>query len=97
MRKALARCHPGRPHAGRGLCSQCYFRAHARGLPPLPDRGPGCSHEPATLARPGMLAIPAACPHCHNPCLRHHEGAAEVNCTICGWEGALRPPSRGKP
>jgi hypothetical protein len=93
----MADCHPDRRHVGRGFCASCYQddynRRHGRRLARRTNLT-GLLHLGETLdpLLPALRWVPAACPWCHNACLRHYEGAPEVNCPLCGWEALLEPP-----
>jgi hypothetical protein len=82
-------CHPGRRHAGRGLCGACYHAARKRGLLPLLRELPVVLRPRHDFEGPRLRAVPAACPRCGNSCLRQYTGAVEINCPLCGWEAAL--------
>jgi hypothetical protein len=84
-------CHPERRHFGRGYCSTCYHVRWRTGALTLIRELPAPETQRRTQEEgPRLLGVPAACPRCENPCLRHYAGAPEVDCLLCGWEGHLR-------
>jgi hypothetical protein len=87
-------CHPERRHFGRGLCSTCYHAGWRSGrltlIRELP--APESRRRPVEMGAPCLKGVPAMCPRCENPVLRHYAGAHEVNCPVCGWEGHLCEP-----
>jgi hypothetical protein len=92
----MADCHPDRIHFGHGLCGRCYYEDYKtrQGGRPVKHNSQMGLHLGETLApvRPALRAVPDACPRCGNACLRHYEGAPEVNCPLCGYEAILEPP-----